>query len=164
MERLSENAINIINSLHTDRLDYHSEYVPLIDAANLLAAYEDAGLEPEGVQAVKNALMGKVIAEIKEFEGVPIDRLRELAQADQEGRLVVLPCKVGDTAWVKGRSGLLYEMRLKAPDIRFVCTDEDNLCMALCNRKPNGFCAYRIKNDGSDIGKEVFLTREEAEA
>lgn len=31
--------------------------------------------------------------------GIPIDRLRELAEAEKDGRLVVLPCKakVGDT-------------------------------------------------------------------
>lgn len=92
------------------------------------------------------------------------EKVRELMQADAEGRLVVLPCKVGDTALVKDRAGVPLEMRLEAPDIRFVCTDENNLCMATCNRKPNGFCSYRIRNDGSDIGKTVFLTREEAEA
>lgn len=29
------------------------------------------------------------------------DRLRELAKADKDGRVVVLPCKVGDTVWFK---------------------------------------------------------------
>ena len=28
-----------------------------------------------------------------------LDRLRELAQADREGRCVVLPCKIGDPVW-----------------------------------------------------------------
>ena len=80
-----------------------------------------------------------------------------------EGRLVVLPCKVGDTLWVTGRDNVPREMELEAPDIRTVCTDEDNLCMSTCNRKPDGFCAYRMRNDGADIGKTVFLTRKEAE-
>jgi hypothetical protein len=91
------------------------------------------------------------------------DRLRELAEADKDGRLVVLPCKVGDTLWVTGRDNVPREMELEAPDIRTVCTDEDNLCMSTCNRKPDGFCTYRLRNDGADIGKTVFLTREEAE-
>ena len=56
-----------------------------------LAAYEDTGLTPEEVTAVKLALMGKTLAEITEFEGVPLDRLRELAEADKAGRCVVLP-------------------------------------------------------------------------
>ena len=50
MERLSDAAIEIINELHTERLDYYSEYIPLIDAANRLAAYEDTGVEPEEIK------------------------------------------------------------------------------------------------------------------
>ena len=104
----------------------------------------------------------KVYEDIAELCG-GIDRLRELAKADKDGRVVVLPCKVGDTLWVTGRDNVPREMELEAPDIRTVCTDEDNLCMSTCNRKPDGFCAYRLRNDGADIGKTVFLTREEAE-
>lgn len=50
MKRLSDNAIEIVNELHTERLSYDSEYVPIIDALNSLAAYEDTGLEPEEIQ------------------------------------------------------------------------------------------------------------------
>lgn len=56
-----------------------------------LAAYEDTGLEPESVESLKLSMMGKAISEITEFNGLPIDRLRELAEADKAGRLVVLP-------------------------------------------------------------------------
>lgn len=56
-----------------------------------LAAYEDTGLTPEAVEHLKLASMGRAIAEIKEFEGVSVDRLRQLAQADMEGRCVALP-------------------------------------------------------------------------
>ena len=116
-----------------------------------LAAYEDTGREPEEITATQHTL--------DEYHKVADPLLR--AQAD--GRLVVLPCKVGDTVWVTGRDNVPREMRLNSPDIRTVCTDEDNLCMATCSRKPDGFCAYRLRNDGTDIGKTVFLTREEAE-
>lgn len=68
-----------------------------------LAAYEETGLEPEAVEHLKLASMGKAIAEIKEFEGVPIDRLRELAQAEKEGRLVVLPCEIGSPVYSHAR-------------------------------------------------------------
>ena len=37
-----------------------------------LAAYEDTGMEPEAVEYLKLASMGKAIAELKEFNGVPI--------------------------------------------------------------------------------------------
>ena len=53
MERYSDKAIEIVNDLHTERLDYASEYIPLIDAAQQLAAYEDTGLTPEEVQQMR---------------------------------------------------------------------------------------------------------------
>lgn len=131
-----------------------------------LAAYEDTGLEPEEVlpkdKADEIALKLMRLADLESL--CSYTRLRELAEADKNGRLVVLPCKPGDTVWVTGRDNVPREMELEAPDIRAVCTDEDNLCMSTCNRKPDGFCAYRLRNDGADIGKTVFLTREEAKA
>ena len=60
------------------------------EALERLAAYEDTGLEPESVEAIKLSMMGKAISEITEFDGLPIDRLRELAEADKDGRLMVL--------------------------------------------------------------------------
>lgn len=124
-----------------------------------LAAYEDTRLEPEEIDMDHEAA-----EQLRQLcQGCDLDRLEELADADKDGRLVVLPCKVGDTVWVTGRDNVPREMELEAPDIRAVCTDEDNLCMSTCNRKPDGFCAYRLRNDGADIGKTVFLTREEAE-
>ena len=47
MERLSKTATEILNELHTERLDYTGEYIPLIDAINKLAEYED--LEEQGL-------------------------------------------------------------------------------------------------------------------
>ena len=61
------------------------------ETVDRLAAYEDTGLEPEAVEHLKLASMGKAIAEITEFECIPIDRLRELAQADKEGRCFIGP-------------------------------------------------------------------------
>ena len=125
-----------------------------------LVKYEDTELTPEEVSALVKD-WSDLCTIVGECGG--IDRVRKLAEADKAGRLVVLPCKVGDTLWVTGRDNVPREMELEAPDIRTVCTDEDNLCMSTCNRKPDGFCAYRLRNDGADIGKTVFLTREEAE-
>lgn len=131
----------------------------------LLQKYLDTGLTPEEVlpkdKADEIALQLMRLADLESF--CSYTRLRELAEADKDGRLAVLPCKVGDTLWVIGRDNVPRKMELEAPDIRTVCTDEDNLCMSTCNRKPDGFCAYRLRNDGADIGKTVFLTREEAE-
>ena len=125
-----------------------------------LGAYEDTGLTTQEVLSMKFEWCAMMDA--LNSIGGGYTRLRELAEADRDGRLVVLPCKVGDTLWVTGRDNVPREMELEAPAIKTVCTDEDNLCMSTCNRKPDGFCAYRLRNDGADIGKTVFLTREEA--
>lgn len=89
MERLSDRAIEIINELHTERLDYESEYLPLMECANKCSAYEDTGLEPEDIkQAFTEETAMKLAGQAL---GVSSNRLRELAQADREGRCVVLP-------------------------------------------------------------------------
>lgn len=69
------------------------------------------------------------------------DRMKELAKADKEGRLVVLPCKVGDTVWRIKRTFETYPDKSK-PYI-----------------EPDAFLLQDVFN----IGKTVFLTREEAE-
>lgn len=122
-----------------------------------LKQYEDSGLSPIACEEARK------IEDGLSKHDYSIARMVELMQADKDGRLMALPCKVGEKLWVIGRDNVPREMELEAPDIRAVCTDEDNLCMSTCNRKPDGYCAYRLRNDGTDIGKTVFLTREEAE-
>lgn len=90
-------------------------------------------------------------------------KLCEYEELEEQGLLLRLPCKVGDEIYILDRSGQPQKMILDEPAIRCHCAEEDDLCMALCSNKTNGVCAYRLKNDGSDIGKTVFLTREEAE-
>lgn len=90
MERLSDASIEIINELHTERLDYYSEYIPLIDAANRLAAYEDTGLEPEDLKKAFNE--SAILKLAAHALGTTSDHLCDLIQAEQDGRLVVLPC------------------------------------------------------------------------
>lgn len=67
-----------------------------------LAAYEDTGLEPEEINGLcemdRRAKMADMLRQEDSF-GVSIDRLRELAQAEKEGRCVVLACKVGDMVY-----------------------------------------------------------------
>lgn len=61
------------------------------DFCNRLADYEDTGLEPQEITALKLYAMGAAVAEIQEFDGVSICRLQELAKAEKEGRLAIVP-------------------------------------------------------------------------
>lgn len=84
MERYSDEAIRIIDELHTERLDYQSEYIPLIDAAQRLDAYESTGMEPENIGALQE--------ELNQYKKLgDLNRLRELVQADREGRIHIIP-------------------------------------------------------------------------
>lgn len=62
-----------------------------------LRAYKDTGLTPERCAEFARAdAEGRYIV-MRDAEREGIARLRELAEADKDGRVVVLPCKVGDT-------------------------------------------------------------------
>ena len=115
-----------------------------------LAACEDTGLMPESVEALKLTMMGKAISEITEFNGLSIDRLRELAEADKDGRLVVPPCKVGDKLY-RVFYGEIFEHRVGGMKYFAI--------QGRWDIETYPFCPYVEES----IGKTVFLTREEAE-
>ena len=121
---------------------------PLSNAIARLAAYEETGLKPEAVEHLKLASMGKAIAEIKEFEGVPIDRLRKLAQAYR---------LLGNTVYEPNKRGVISTY--KVISVHFsgcsILVGWDLLDGIYSNL--NGF-------EISALGKTVFLTREAAEA
>ena len=102
----------------------------------LLREYLDTGLEPEAVETVKLALAAKHLVDLETLNNTPISRLVELAEADKDGRVVVLPCKVGDTVYILRRA-------FDGADV----VGETELWW----------------DDIPQLGKTVFLTREEAE-
>lgn len=78
-------------------------------------------------------------------------RLRELAEADKEGRVVVLPCKVGDGLWT-------FCSHPVEQVYSFTVTSISTLNgRTMLNTSRCGVI------DARDIGKTVFLTRKEAE-
>lgn len=69
---------------------------PIAKAFDRLAAYEETGLEPGEIEQLKGEAFGLRVdkQELEQYRALgPIDRLRELKQADDEGRCVVLPFK-----------------------------------------------------------------------
>lgn len=69
-----------------------------------LAAYEDTGVAPEEVTAL-GKLFDYALKESKTLKEqlALLNHIRELAEADKDGRVVALPCKVGDTVyWLHG--------------------------------------------------------------
>lgn len=61
------------------------------EAVDRLAAYEDTGLEPEEIRSQKELFDYLVFDSMPSEDIERFKRLRELAEADREGRCVVLP-------------------------------------------------------------------------
>ena len=110
--------------------------------SDILDDYEDAMFD-----------RGKIVAYI------PLPRLCELATAEREGRVVVLPCKVTDLLYV------IYSPKHPANPSdkgkRFMAT-------ARVNRIKLGAKGFSIETwmgsfSESEIGKTVFFTQSEAE-
>ena len=121
-----------------------------------LAAYENTGLMPENVEALKLSAMGKAIAEITEFDGLPIDRLRELAEADKDGRLVVLPCQSGEHVFT-----LLDDQKhVRECEVKYAVLDG---WLKVFYIEPIGAPGNSYSAPFEAFGQSVFLTREEAE-
>ena len=114
-----------------------------------LAAYEDTGLTPEEIKAPFTE--ETMINLASKALGVEPSRLRELAEADKDGRVVVLPCRQGDELWT-------YCNHPVKRVYSFTVSDVSTL---------NGRTVLNTLGLGTigpeDIGKTVFLTREEAE-
>ena len=84
------------NFRHTDNGDCTAVggFCTAVPAAHcpLLREYLDTGLEPEAVETVKLALAAKHLVDLETLNNTPISRIVELAEADKDGRVVVLPC------------------------------------------------------------------------
>lgn len=99
-----------------------------------------------------------------------LDRLRELAQADREGRCVVLPCKVGDKLYEAIRHRNSGEMEVVERIVQSIEFFADSYYVKMYRWKPcketNGVLSQRVDSwaKETDIGKTVFLIRKEAEA
>lgn len=136
----------------------------LNDVVNRLAAYEDTGMEPDMIEATIN---GQITLQ---------KALEKYTQAEEQGRLVVLPCKVGDTVYAvkfatheETEDGDLMPI---AGGGEWVIWTVRASIINYCDyrtKKTHGYVVGSTQNgsgvtfDFDDFGKTVFLTREEAE-
>lgn len=90
-------------------------------------------------------------AKIVLCDGMTLMRLRELAVADQEGRVVVSPCKRGDELWTYCNYPVKRVYSFTVSDVSTLNGRTVLNTLGLGTIRPE------------DIGKTVFLTREEAE-
>lgn len=141
-----------------EKIDERTTRMTVVDAAVVrehamefywrLKAYEDTGLTPEQCENAK-----AIIESAFSDDTAKAERIRELLKADKEGRVVVLPCKVGDVVYgFHGRRTILPMVT------KWIETNTDGWAVA-AQYVPMAPKFYQF----SDFGKTVFMTREEAE-
>ncbi|MHC1696437.1 MAG: hypothetical protein AB9835_14460 [Eubacteriales bacterium] len=96
---------------------------------------------------------------------IPTDELEQYAQARGEGRVVVLPVKLGDTVWVVNESGCIDEL-----EVKYIQTARDGslCCQAECKNETedcycgsDSVCAVRF-TAGNMAQRKIYLSREAA--
>jgi hypothetical protein len=148
------------------RVDEHTTRRSVIDVAAVrehamefycrLKAYEDTGLEPEAVETVKLALAAKHLVDLETLNNTPISRLVELAEADKDGRVVVLPCKVGQRVFAL----MDTDKHISECEVKQIGMGNK---IGFIGLEPIGARGREYGVSLNGFGKTVFLTREEAE-
>lgn len=123
-----------------------------------LKAYEDTGLTPGEVlpkdKADEIALKLMRLADLESL--CSYTRLRELADADKDGRVVVLPCKVGQRVFAL----LDTDKHISECELKQIGMGNG---IGFVGLEPIGARGREYGVALNGFGKTVFLTREEAE-
>lgn len=128
---------------------YHLTMTEVVQMADRLAAYEDTGLTPEEIKApfTEDTMINLAAQAL----GVEPSRLRELTEADKDGRVVVLPCRQGDELWTYCNHPVKRVYSFTVSDVSTLNGRTVLNTLGLGTIRPE------------DIGKTVFSSREEAE-
>lgn len=92
-----------------------------------------------------------------------LEKFKEYQQLEEQGRLVILPCKVGDTVYVNGVLGCGEAERYRVIRVDYHSTlgtgrNEFYIEALLCANLDSSIGFY-----DKQFGKTVFLTKAEAE-
>ena len=89
-----------------------------------------------------------------------LEELKSYKDLEEQGLLVRLPCKVGDTVYRVNAGAKQPIIPMTVSEIHFLCyKNERAVRFDAIGKEDMGESCYRLE----DIGRIVFLTREEAE-
>lgn len=123
-----------------------------------LASCEDTGLTPEKVLPKKMAdeVAMKLLRLADSESFAPYERLRQLAAADRDGRLVALTCKVGQRVFAL----LDTDKHISECEVKQIGMGNK---IGFIGLEPIGARGLEYSVALNGFGKTVFLTREDAE-
>lgn len=108
-------------------------------------------------------ILPSVVSQLSPMKSEIIEKLADYEDAEEQGLLLRLPCKVGDKAYVIANKTRLYEMEiLSIYPFGALYEDEEKEISRVYNLFLDGNVYYKHCTF-YDFGKTVFLTREEAE-
>ena len=114
-------------------------------------SYKATGLEPEEIRRMQEYM--------KPFTIQDMDRFREIMDAEKDRRLVVLPCRAGDTVYyIEGPCGYRRFYRLGAYTVSSIITRETGISVMACEITEPGMCLCH----GEDFGKRAFINKDDA--
>ena len=118
-----------------------------------LAAYEDTGLTPDEIKSMKDEhFSGLEMAKLHSA----LMELKKYQEADKDGRLVVLPCKVGQRVFAL----LDTDKHISECEVKQIGMGNK---IGFIGLEPIGARGREYGVALNGFGKTVFLTREEAE-
>ena len=124
-----------------------------VSAAYRLAAYEDTGLTPDEIKSMKDEhFSGLEMAKLYSA----LMKLEKYQEADKDGRVVVLPCKVGQRVFAL----LDTDKHISECEVKQIGMGNK---IGFIGLEPIGARGREYGVSLNGFGKTVFLTREEAE-
>jgi len=130
-----------------------------------LEQYENTGVTPEEIAHIKTGIerVWKLLQDIDEEK---LKHIEELVDAENEGRMQILPFKPGETVYTNlAMSGWYLKQKDRPYPAKVVfvgLNGEDSMGGGIFNVVYEK-SAHMMQFQFSEIGKTVFLTREEAE-
>lgn len=158
MERLTQRLRTGEVLMASDYEEKYTEQEWICVLQDRLAAYEDSDCEPEEVlpkdKADEIALKLMRLADLESL--CSYDRLRVLAEADKDERVVVLPCKVSQRVFAL----LDTDKHISECEVKQIGMGNK---IGFIGLEPIGARGREYGVALNGFGKTVFLTREEAE-
>lgn len=110
------------------------------------------------MKAEKNMFKWDVLRHLKDFAENYRERIKEYQQLEEQGRLLKLPCKVGDTVY-----GINADRNIVSA-LKIISMNIYSYAIYFNYQLIDGIYKNIVSFTDFDIGKTVFLTKSEAEA
>ena len=154
LETSDENANEVYKNTCIQYANQEEQYAEWLEE---LKSYKDIGTPKELKELKENGILNRLeLAKLAIMQ----KELKKYKDLEEQGLLMRLPCKVGDTVYRVNAGAKQPIIPMTVSEIHFLCyKNERAVRFDAIGKEDMGESCYRLE----DIGRIVFLTREEAE-